>query len=266
MLAQLVKVANRLDSLGLTKEADILDLEIIRLASDSVPEMTGVQLAEKNVKDAQEAFDKAVKTLKENKSISARSKLNEAKNAAERNLEEANSKLKRAKEIQNESTGEATGEATEETPTERPSLVDPEVVQRTIRRPNTVDTVKSNITEYSRPSELTIEGEYPKNPKKLADLDPDSFYVFQLIKPERSKPIWLFDGKFSSLEAANSYVGEEDDKIVLIGKKVKEYILNGKNVYNSGAMLRLRAPWGGSDVALSTNMPSTSTPRAKGAE
>ena len=34
MLKQLVKVANRLDLLGLTKEADVLDLEIVRLASD----------------------------------------------------------------------------------------------------------------------------------------------------------------------------------------------------------------------------------------
>lgn len=34
MLKQLVKVANRLDSLGLTKEADTLDREIVRLASD----------------------------------------------------------------------------------------------------------------------------------------------------------------------------------------------------------------------------------------
>lgn len=34
MLKQLVKVANRLDSLGLTKEADALDREIVKLASD----------------------------------------------------------------------------------------------------------------------------------------------------------------------------------------------------------------------------------------
>ena len=33
MLRKLVKVANRLDSLGMTKEADIVDTEIVRLAA-----------------------------------------------------------------------------------------------------------------------------------------------------------------------------------------------------------------------------------------
>ena len=93
MLAQLVKVANRLDSLGLTKEADILDLEIIRLASDSVPEMKGVQLAEKVVKDAQEAFDKAKKVREDEKSQESSSALRMAK----RNLDKAESELERAK-------------------------------------------------------------------------------------------------------------------------------------------------------------------------
>ena len=264
MLAQLVKVANRLDSLGLTKEADILDLEIIRLASDSGPGMTRVQLAEKNVETAQKAFDEAVKALKEVKSISARPKLNEAKKAAERNLEKANSELERAQEIQNEYPKKST----EETSTEREPfvypIVYPEVMNRRIRSPGLEEYPNMNI-----PSETIIEKEYPTEPKELADLDPDLFYVFQLIKPELKKPIWLFDRMFSTLEDANSHIGEEDDKIVLIGKKVKEYILKGKDVYNSGAMLRLRPLWedplGG--VSLFKDItPDISTPRAKGAE
>lgn len=93
MLAQLVKVANRLDSLGLTKEADILDLEIIRLASDSGPEMTRLELAEKNVKDAQEAFNKAKKVHDEVKSTVSSINFK----MATKKLEEANSELKRAK-------------------------------------------------------------------------------------------------------------------------------------------------------------------------
>lgn len=268
MLAQLVKVANRLDSLGLTKEADILDLEIIRLASDSGPGKTRLQLAEENVETAQKAFDEAVKALKGAKSISARPKLNDAKYTAERNLEEANSKLKRAKEIQNEYPEESTEESTEETPTKREPIVYPQVVEkRRIRGPSLEEYPNMNI-----PSETIIVKD---EPKELADLDPDSFYVFQLIKPKLKKPIWLFDRMFSTLEDAKSYIGEEDDKSVLIGKKVKEYILKGyilkgKDIYNSGAMLRLRPLWenplGGKDVSFFTDMPGISTPRAKGAE
>jgi hypothetical protein len=255
MLAQLVKVANRLDSLGLTKEADILDLEIIRLASDSESGMTRVELARQQVEVAQMAFDKAKEENDKEKSTISGVKFRKARKLSE----DAKLELADALAIQEV----APEGATEETPTETQPLVYPEVERRIIRRPNTVE---GDITQYSRPSELIIEGEYPKNPKKISDLDPTSFYVFNFVSPESSKPIWLLGGKYSSLEAANSHVGEENDQIVLIGKKVKEYILSGKNIYNSGAMLRLQAPWGGKDVTLFTGMPSTSTPRQKGAE
>lgn len=36
MLKGLVKLANRLDSLGLTKEADVIDREILKLASKNL--------------------------------------------------------------------------------------------------------------------------------------------------------------------------------------------------------------------------------------
>ena len=191
MLAQLVKVANRLDSLGLTKEADILDLEIIRLASDSGPGKTRVQLAEESVTAAQEAFDNAAEEFKKSKSVSARAELNKAKIK----LEEANSELQAALAIQNVYPEEST----EETPPKKQPFAYPQVVEKRrmgIRGPSLEEYPNMNIPEETNiekeyptePSELAeepiIEKEYPTKPKELADLDPDSFYVFQVIKPK----------------------------------------------------------------------------------
>jgi hypothetical protein len=273
MLAQLVKVANRLDSLGLTKEADILDLEIIRLASDSGPGKTRVQLAEESVTAAQEAFDNAAEEFKKSKSVSARAELNKAKTK----LEEANSELERAKagepptaktSITSEVAAKSSDPKFDEFFNKFYKLIKKRLINEDIdltgeERDKLLSATKilflspeDKGAKYNLESVVDninkAERKRDKDSISIGDIMQNRLYYFKYTVPDqkqRQDPYWLLlsEKEVNLIKEKNINLEDSTDYVVILGRKVASYIENraiisSKNDPAKVGRLRLGVP------------------------
>ena len=278
MLAQLVKVANRLDSLGLTKEADILDLEIIRLASDSGPEMTRLKLAQKNVDDAQIAFDKAEEANKVKSTVSS---INFR--MATKKLDEANSELKRAKSGEPPLVPVESGEPplvpVESLTTAIPNQESEKFINfyRLIKKRFIKEDIDLTGEEKNKLLSATkilflspedkgakynlesvvdsinkAERKMDEDSISIVDIMPNKLYYFKYTVPnekQRRDPYWLLlsEKEVNLIKEKNINLEDSTDHIIISGRKVVSYIENrtiisSKNDPAKVGRLRLGTP------------------------
>jgi hypothetical protein len=258
MLRKLVSIANKLDSLGLTKEADLIDREIIRLAGplDRLKRFT----ARTEESPSPETIEEVVAPSASETPVEVVPVLTEEQRKSVEKL--VNGTVKKI-----ESKPDFTRRVSEK---ERNSL-------RTSFTKFTLDPTQENrseVEELIKYIELFEYMDYPDQPTVRDEIDPKSYYVFRYQTPESKKSIWLFDKKFSSEEDANDYINNEEEvsdaqMIVFKGFKVQRMMFEGQDVYNSGAKLRLSSDaWKGSvspETQLLSGSESPGT-RQKGAE
>jgi hypothetical protein len=230
MLAQLVKVANRLDSLGLTKEADILDLEIIRLASEP-PKLSLLHkatlnhvansLREKKYDDAQ--IEKAIEYIKENRYFTK-----DVKVVLTLALDFLKSKAE-------ESSPESPSLTDEESSSGNPSSErTPPTQIVTLRRRRTEDPSRdSSAPEYSASPKPTMNYNLDLElPKTIREVGPNLFYSFKYETPDGERPYWLVDGVSDEEGSLRDTLMEGFSYLLLPGKKVLEYLEKGRFVSN----------------------------------
>ena len=227
MLDQLVKVANRLDSLGLTKEADILDLEIIRLASNP-PKLSLLQksmlnnvansLRDKNYNDAQ--IKKAIEHIMENKFFT--------KDVGTVLVLALDFLSPKAEESSPESPSLTDEESSSESPSSERT---PPTQMITLRRRRTEDPSKE--PEYSALPEPRKDY-IPdlKLPKTIREVRPNLFYSFEYKTPEDEMPYWLVDGVSDEEGSLRDSLTEGSSYLFLPGRKVLEYFKEGRFVSN----------------------------------
>jgi len=225
MLAQLVKVANRLDSLGLTKEADILDLEIIRLASE--PPKLGLlhkatlnsvtnSLKNKGYDDAQ--IKKAIEYIMENKFFTkdVQVVLTLALDFLSPKAEESSSESPSLTDEES-SSGNPSSERTPPT----------QII--TLRK----RTGNPSTPEYSASPKPTMDYNLDLElPKTIREVGPNLFYSFKYETPEGERPYWLVDGVSDEEGSLRDTLMEGFSYLLLPGKKVLEYLEKGKFVSN----------------------------------
>jgi len=228
MLAQLVKVANRLDSLGLTKEADILDLEIIRLASE--PPKLGLlhkatlnsvanSLKREGYDDAQ--IEKAIEHIKENKFFT--------KDVGTVLVLSRNFLSPKAEESSPESPSLTDEESSSGNPSsERTPPTQTITLRKRIGNPST--------TEYSASPEPRKDYNPDlKLPETIREVSPNLFYSFEYETPEGERPYWLVYGVSDEEDYLRDTMTEGFSYLLLPGKKVLEYLEKGKFVSNDEA-------------------------------
>jgi len=225
MLAQLVKVANRLDSLGLTKEADILDLEIIRLASEplilSKLQMSTLKNVANNLKregydDAQ--IERAIEHIKEMGFFT----------------KDVGTVLVLSRDFLSpkaeESSPESPSLTDEESSSGNPSSERTPPTQIITRRKRTGNP---STPEYSASPKPTMDYNLDLElPKTIREVGPNLFYSFKYETPEGERPYWLVDGVSDEEGSLRDTLTEGFSYLLLPGKKVLEYLEKGKFVSN----------------------------------
>ena len=210
MISEFVKIANKLDSLGLTKEADVLDRLICKVAGDvagdfdfnfgaeeevagdaTLSEYDQIRLSMTNEEEIK--IDTLLKKIKENPKYS---KFNRALS----NSESEELKLKGILPV--------------------------------VREEGNIEAIK-NLKAIISKIESSQEDSYPEVPETIDDLNPANFYCFVLSAIGRGRRAYVLNKSFSSEDEAYEYLDSLDDPTIgecFSGSEAKSIIRNGRLV------------------------------------